>query len=240
MHPISLSPAPLLPPGAAASAGHAPRGGGLLRRARLLLRRTRAAGARPDAPQPAADTPLYGRRHLRAVRPGEDPPGSAHRPTLADLYHARRLEMVRLAVFLVDDRHTAEDVVQDAFTAVCRRHGASLDDLQDAAAYLHTAVVNAARSVLRRRRTARAYTPPHEGYGPPVDERLLLAEEHGEVLDALAKLTERQREVLVLRYWSELTEAQIAETLGLSRGTVKSTASRALDALEKRLLEADR
>ncbi|KOG85425.1 RNA polymerase, partial [Streptomyces varsoviensis] len=162
------------------------------------------------------------------------------RPTLADLYHARRLEMVRLAVFLVDDRHTAEDVVQDAFTAVCRRHGAALDDLQDAAAYLHTAVVNAARSVLRRRRTARAYTPPHEGYGPPVDERLLLAEEHREVLDALAELTERQREVLVLRYWSELSEAQIAEALGLSRGTVKSTASRALDALERRLLEADR
>ncbi len=73
-----------------------------------------------------------------------------------------------------------------------------------------------------------------------MDERLLLAEEHSEVLAALAELTERQREVLVLRYWSELTEAQIAETLGLSRGTVKSTASRALDALEKRLLEADR
>lgn len=51
----------------------------------------------------------------------------------------------------------------------------------------------------------------------------------------MGQLTQRQREVLVLRYWSELTEAQIAQTLGLSRGTVKSTASRALDVLEKRL-----
>ncbi|CAM5239667.1 RNA polymerase sigma factor [Streptomyces narbonensis] len=160
-------------------------------------------------------------------------------PTLTDLYRARRLDMVRLALFLVDDLPTAEDVVQDAFTAVCRAYGTSLDGLQDPGAYLHTAVVNAARSVLRRRRTARGYTPPHQPASAPVDEGLLLAEEHRTVLEALARLTHRQREVLVLRYWSELTEAQIAQTLGLSRGTVKSTASRALDALEKRL-EASR
>jgi len=169
---------------------------------------------------------------------GESSGAAAPRPTLADLYHARRLELVRLAVLLVDDRHTAEDVVQDAFAALCRRYGTSLEGLDDAGAYLHTAVVNSARSVLRRRRTARAHTPPHETHAAPVDERLLLAEEHREVLRALARLTRRQREVLVLRYWSELSEAQIAETLGLSRGTVKSTASRALDSLEK-LLEAD-
>ncbi|WP_326767125.1 sigma-70 family RNA polymerase sigma factor [Streptomyces sp. NBC_01591] len=170
--------------------------------------------------------------HLRALgTPYDDEPP----PTLTELYQARRLDMVRLALFLVDDLHTAEDVVQDAFAAVCRSHGTSLDGLQDPGAYLHTAVVNAARSVLRRRRTARAYTPPHQGYGPPVDEGLLLAEEYRQVLDAMAQLTQRQREVLVLRYWSELTEAQIAQTLGLSRGTVKSTASRALDALEKKL-----
>ncbi|MEU4063701.1 sigma-70 family RNA polymerase sigma factor [Streptomyces wedmorensis] len=173
-------------------------------------------------------------RHLRvlpAVHEDERP------PTLTELYRARRVDMVRLALFLVDDLHTAEDVVQDAFASVCRTYGTSLAGLEDPGAYLHTAVVNAARSVLRRRRTARAYTPPHQGAGPPVDEALLLAEEHRHVLDALARLTHRQREVLVLRYWSELTEAQIAQTLGLSRGTVKSTASRALDALE-RLLEA--
>ncbi|MFJ8312042.1 MULTISPECIES: RNA polymerase sigma factor [unclassified Streptomyces] len=176
------------------------------------------------------DRPVRG-RHLRAL----DTPYDDEPPTLTELYRARRLDMVRLALFLVDDLPTAEDVVQDAFAAVCRMYGTSLDGLQDPGAYLRTAVVNAARSVLRRRRTSRAYIPPHQGYGPPVDEGLLLAEEHRQVLDALAQLTQRQREVLVLRYWSELSEAQIAQTLGLSRGTVKSTASRALDVLEKKL-----
>ncbi|MGW2479991.1 RNA polymerase sigma factor [Streptomyces sp. NPDC001571] len=166
---------------------------------------------------------------------GDEPP-----PTLTELYLARRLDMVRLALFLVDDLPTAEDVVQDAFAALCRTHGTSLHGLQDPGAYLRTAVINAARSVLRRRRTSRAYTPPHQGPGAPVDERLMLAEEHRQVLDAIALLTQRQREILVLRYWSELTEAQIAHTLGLSRGTVKSTASRALDVLEKKLGEAAR
>ena len=67
----------------------------------------------------------------------------------------------------------------------------------------------------------------------------MLAEEHREVLAALKQLPNRQREVLVLRYWSDLSEAQIADALGISRGTVKSTASRALAALEK-IMEASR
>ncbi|MEV7279313.1 sigma-70 family RNA polymerase sigma factor [Streptomyces sp. NPDC093111] len=205
--------------------------------ARLLARLSRTADGAPVRERAPG-------RRLRAVGPShEDEPTYRHAPPhryepppdLTELYQARRLDMVRLALFLVDDLHTAEDVVQDAFTALCRTHGTSLDGLKDPGAYLHTAVVNAARSVLRRRRTARAYTPPHQGPGAPVDEELLLAEEHRHVLDALAQLTRRQREVLVLRYWSELTEAQIARTLGLSCGTVKSTASRALDALEKKL-----
>ncbi|MFC9795959.1 RNA polymerase sigma factor [Streptomyces sp. NPDC127584] len=198
-----------------------------------LLARVGRTGTRPQTRTRADDAhgAVRGRR-LRAV---DDPTDQGPPPTLTELYRARRLDMVRLALFLVDDLHTAEDVVQDAFAAVCRTYGTSLRGLEDPGAYLHTAVVNAARSVLRRRRTARAYTPPHPVAEPPVDEGLLLAEEHRHVLDALAGLTRRQREVLVLRYWSELTEAQIAQALGLSRGTVKSTASRALDALEKKL-----
>ena len=61
----------------------------------------------------------------------------------------------------------------------------------------------------------------------------MLAEEHREVITALHQLAPRQREVLVLRYWSNLSEAEIARTLDISQGTVKSTASRALAALEK-------
>jgi RNA polymerase sigma factor (sigma-70 family) len=67
----------------------------------------------------------------------------------------------------------------------------------------------------------------------------MLAEEHRTVLAAVDRLAPRQREVLVLRYWSDLSEAQIADALGLSRGAVKSTASRAIDALEK-MLETSR
>jgi RNA polymerase sigma-70 factor (sigma-E family) len=159
--------------------------------------------------------------------------GSA--PGIEDLYHHRRLSLVRLAVLLVDDLPTAEDVVQDAFTALFRRHGHRLAALDDPEAYLRTSVVNAARSVLRRRRTVRAHTPAPEEHVPAPEEDVLLHEDHREVLAALHTLTRRQREVLVLRYWSHLTEAEIATTLGLSRGAVKSTASRALDALGRRL-----
>jgi RNA polymerase sigma factor (sigma-70 family) len=77
--------------------------------------------------------------------------------------------------------------------------------------------------------------PERQPVGAGSDEPVLLAEEHREVLAALGGLGRRQREVLVLRYWSDLSEADIAETLGISRGTVKSTASRALTALQKAL-----
>jgi RNA polymerase sigma-70 factor (sigma-E family) len=150
------------------------------------------------------------------------------------LYRAHRLALVRLAILLVDDLPTAEDVVQDAFAGFLSRIR-SLDDPDKGLAYLRTAVVNNARSALRRRRTARAFVAPHEVEldGPP--GRAILAEEHREVLAALRELPHRQREVLVLRYWSELSEAQIADALGISRGTVKSTASRGLAALERTL-----
>jgi RNA polymerase sigma-70 factor (sigma-E family) len=146
------------------------------------------------------------------------------------LYTAHRLRLVRLAVLLVDDLPTAEDVVHDAFAAFLARRS-KLDDPDRAIAYLRTSVVNGARDKLRRRRTARAYTPPHEIPRDTTTESALLAEEHREVLAAVSQLAPRQREVLVLRYWSGCSEAEIAETLGISRGAVKSTASRALDAL---------
>lgn len=148
------------------------------------------------------------------------------------LYSAHRLSLVRLAVLLVDDLQSAEDVVQDAFAGFLGRTRA-LDDPDRALAYLRTSVVNGARSALRRRRTARAYVPPHEVQPEGPSGRAELAEQHREVLAALDRLPARQREVLVLRYWSELSEAEIADALGISRGTVKSAASRGLDALEK-------
>ncbi|MCA1655181.1 MAG: sigma-70 family RNA polymerase sigma factor [Pseudonocardiaceae bacterium] len=102
-----------------------------------------------------------------------------------------------------------------------------------AVGYLRTAVVNGSRSVLRRRRTAREYTPPHQVNARSAESLAMLTAEHQSVVRALSQLPPRQREVLVLRYYGDLTEAEIAEAAGISKGTVKSTASRALDALQK-------
>jgi len=140
--------------------------------------------------------------------------------------------MVRLARLLVDDRETAEDVVQDAFAALHRRW-ASLSTQDAALGYLRTSVVNGSRSTLRRRRTVRRNPQPAADAlsAEPADGGVLLAEEHREVLAALQKLPARQREVIVLRYWAELPEAQIASALGISLGAVKSSASRGRDAI---------
>jgi RNA polymerase sigma-70 factor (sigma-E family) len=148
------------------------------------------------------------------------------------VYREYRLNMVRLALLLVDDRETAEDVAQDAFAALHRRWG-SLSSEDAAVGYLRTCVVNGARSVLRRRRTVRRNPQPPADLltASPADGRALLAEEHREVIAALRRLPSRQREVIVLRYWSELTEPEIAATLGISIGSVKSSASRGRDAI---------
>ena len=151
---------------------------------------------------------------------------------VAALFRSHRLDMVRLAVLLVDDRHTAEDVVQDAFAALHRRWP-TLRSEQAATAYLRTSVINGARSALRKRRTVRSYLRSVDEPQPAesADTPALLADEHRTVLAALATLPQRQREVIVLRYWGELSEAEIANTLGISIGTVKSSASRGRDAL---------
>jgi RNA polymerase sigma-70 factor (sigma-E family) len=144
---------------------------------------------------------------------------------VAALFQSHRLAMVRLALLLVDDVETSEDVVQEAFAALHRRWPA-LADRDAAIGYLRSCVLNGSRSVLRRRRTVRRNPYPEaatltvEG----ADGRVLLAEEHREVIAALQRLPRRQREVIVLRYWSELSEAEVAATLGISLGAVKSNA----------------
>ncbi|UQX04269.1 SigE family RNA polymerase sigma factor [Streptomyces sp. RerS4] len=191
-----------------------------------FARRDRSAP--PAGPGPYAYT--YGHASGQAVA-GTFPAGDP--PTVSELYHAHRLGMVRLAVLLVDDLATAEDVVQDAFTALYRRYGERITEVDNALGYLRTAVVNTSRSVLRRRRTARAWIPPRTADVPSAEAAVVIGEAHREVLAALGRLTPRRRQVLVLRYWADMSEAEIAETLGISRGAVKSNASRALDALEK-------
>ncbi|WP_141979996.1 SigE family RNA polymerase sigma factor [Saccharothrix saharensis] len=159
-------------------------------------------------------------------------PASTGPLTLEDLYRQHRMRLVRLALLLVDEPATAEDVVQEAFTGL-HRNWSNLRDAQAAVGYLRTAVVNGSRSVLRRRKTARDYTPPHVANARSAESLAMLTAEHQAVVRALSQLPPRQREVLVLRYYGDLSEAEIADATGISKGTVKSTASRALDALQK-------
>lgn len=171
---------------------------------------------------------------VSAPKADDDHPPPAVASSFDELFTAEWARVVRTALLLVDDDASAEDVAQEAFAGLLR-HWDRLDDPARARAYLHRAVVNGARSVLRRRRTARAWTAPHAVAGPSAEELALLGDQRREVLAAVAQLPERQREVVVLRYWSHLDEAATAEAMGISRGTVKSTAHRALASLQRRL-----
>lgn len=159
---------------------------------------------------------------------------------LASLYATHRLALLRAAVLLVGDRETAEDLVQDAFTDMCRRWP-RLQEPERAAAYLRAAVVNRSRSALRHRavvdRHGRRQGPPPTA--PAADVAALAVEARRTVLDALASLPRRQREVLVLRHYLELSEAEIADVLGIRPGSVKTHASRGAAALRNRLADRE-
>ena len=149
------------------------------------------------------------------------------------LYNAHWRYLVRMAVLLVDDVASAEDVVQDAFVALHRKSG-TLRDPDAALGYLRTSVVNLSRSVIRRRQVARKHLKVAEPEGTAgADHDVLLRDEHRAALRAVKALPRHQREVLVLRYWSGLSEREIAEALGISPGSVKSAASRGMATLQR-------
>lgn len=142
--------------------------------------------------------------------------------TFETLYEQRFVPMVRLAYTLVDTRQQAEEVVQDAFAAVYER----FHRLENPEAYLRVTVLNGCRRVLRRRMLSRRQPVP------PTEDGELGA---SHVLDAIRRLPHRQRSMVVLRYDLQLTDREIAATLGVPIGTVKSTIHRALAELRKEL-----
>ena len=158
---------------------------------------------------------------------------------VAALFRTHHARLVAYARLLVDDLPTAEDVVQDAFTALHRRWG-RLHDPEAALAYLRTAVANGARDALRRRRTLRLHRPERLLDVASAETTAVRRDEHRRALDGLTRLPVRQRQVLVLRYFFDLDEAQIAAELGVSRGSVKTHASRGLAALTTRMAEVSR
>jgi RNA polymerase sigma-70 factor (sigma-E family) len=170
---------------------------------------------------------------VQVTEPREVPDRSSDRTgwdadtALERLYAAHWRRLVRLSVLLVHDVGLAEEIVQDAFVAVHARWS-KLRDPDRGLAYLRQAVVNRSRSALRHRavelrQAAREAEPPA---APGADEPTLAAARREAVLRAMRELPIRQREVLALRYYLDLSEAEIAETLGISRGAVKSHAFR--------------
>jgi RNA polymerase sigma-70 factor (sigma-E family) len=150
------------------------------------------------------------------------------------LFRERYGELVRMARLLVDDTETAEEVVQEAFV---RLYGGwrRLRDPERAEAYLRSSVWNLARDSLRRRRTRRAHDarrpePPPDAAGPAdtVVHDAHRSRVEAELAAALDRLPARQRECVLLRYWGELPEKDVAATLGIGTGSVKRHVHRAL------------
>ncbi|TDC70384.1 SigE family RNA polymerase sigma factor [Actinomadura sp. GC306] len=146
------------------------------------------------------------------------------------LYSANYRSLVRLAAMLVRDAGTAEEVVQDAFVAM---HGGwrRLRDPDKALSYLRQSVVNRSRSVLRHRAVVEKYAPKGLPDAPSAEAGAIGELERSAVIDALSRLPARQREALVLRYYADLSEAEIASAMGISRGAVKSHTARGMTAL---------
>jgi RNA polymerase sigma-70 factor (sigma-E family) len=146
------------------------------------------------------------------------------------MYSTHYRSLVRLAALLVRDVATAEEVVQDSFMAM---HGAwrRLRDNDKALSYLRQSVVNRSRSVLRHRVVVDRNAPKPAPDMPSAEQGALTLLERTAVVTALRSLPPRQREALVLRYYGDLSEAQIASAMGISRGAVKSHTARAIASL---------
>src|ERR1700728_1091973 len=150
------------------------------------------------------------------------------------LYTTHYRSLVRLAAVLVRDVATAEEVVQDSFVAM---HGGwrRLRDSEKALSYLRQSVVNRSRSVLRHRQVVDRNAPKPSPDMPSAEEGAGELLERSEMVAALRTLPLRQREVLVLRYYGDLSETQIAQAMGISPGAVKSHAARATSSLRSLL-----
>ncbi len=161
--------------------------------------------------------------------------GDERAKAVTALFAENALGLIRLAHIMLGNAAVAEDIVQDAFCGLYRRWP-QLSDQSRALGYVRSSVLNGCRSAMRLRPTVELV----EGHQPPAasaETALLAAEEGREVLRALRRLPDRQREVLTLRYYLDLPDDQIAAAMGIGPGTVRSAAHRALTALRKALKE---
>jgi len=160
---------------------------------------------------------------------------STETASLESVLEQQWLPLIRLATLLAD-ADAARDIVQDCYEAVWRLQP-EMTDTEHFIAYLRKAVINRSRSRLRRLRTVHRFLaqvrPPADE--PAADHALLVAEEHRDLLHHIDQLPSRQREVIVLRYYCGLSEAETSAVVGVSAGTVKSSAHRAIATLRRKM-----
>jgi RNA polymerase sigma factor (sigma-70 family) len=142
--------------------------------------------------------------------------------TVADLFRDNRRRLIGLAAAIVLDRVTAEEIVQDAFEGLQRNRAR----IENPVGYLQRTVVNRSISVLRRRRLSGRHVLPVSQLAsvPEIDEARL----------AVTRLPARQRAVVAMRFWHDMSVGAIAAAVGWPAGTVKSTLHRALETLKAR------
>jgi RNA polymerase sigma-70 factor (sigma-E family) len=153
---------------------------------------------------------------------------------VTELFGLHYRPLVRLATLLLRESGAAEEIVQDAFVAL-HAHWLRLRDPDKGVAYLRQSVVNRSRSALRHRgvvdRFLRRQAPP--ATEPSAEARVLAAPANTDVFAAIRELPARQREAVVLRYYVDLSEVEIAEAMGISQGAVKSHTARAMATLRR-------
>ena len=196
---------------------------------------------RPARPADVTMTPVARNAIVPAalVAPGAARPGRSADWAVTELYSLHHRGLVRLAVLLVRDIPTAEDVVQDSFVAM-HEGWQRLRNAESALAYLRHAVLNRSRSVLRHRAVVDKHLPKPPPDMPSAEYGALARLEESAVVAALRRLPGRQREAIVLRYYADFSEAEVAAAMGISRGAVKSHTARAIAALRADLEQQDR
>ena len=173
---------------------------------------------------------------VAAEKPSWTAQDEARRRFVEDVYHREAASLVRLARLFTDDRNGAEDIVQEAFIRLFRSAD-RIEDTAKSAAYVRSIVLNLARDQNRRGLMSLRHRDSMIDRRTPElpDEQIARNESQAEILLALSELSPRQRDCLVLRFYLELSEREIAETLLISVNSVKTHCRRGLEALAGRL-----
>jgi RNA polymerase sigma factor (sigma-70 family) len=153
---------------------------------------------------------------------------------VARLFEEEGRRLVRLARLFVDDRNAAEDLVQEGFIRLARS-ATRIHDERKAAAYLRSIVLNLVRDQNRRGLVSLRHHLPFDDLRASTEDEIVLRDDQREVIAALRELPHRQRDCVVLRYYEEQGIDEIAETLGISRNSVKTHLQRGLAAMERNL-----